>query len=58
MDYYTILNYFKILFMGRIYTSLGTMSGTSFDGIDLSIIETDGLYNKLKTHYKDAFIVV
>ena len=28
--------------MGRIYTSLGTMSGTSFDGIDLSIIETDG----------------
>ena len=28
--------------MGRVYTSLGTMSGTSFDGIDLSIIETDG----------------
>ena len=28
--------------MNTIYTALGMMSGTSFDGIDLSIIETDG----------------
>ena len=28
--------------MSKIYTSLGTMSGTSLDGIDFSIIETDG----------------
>ena len=28
--------------MNKIYTSLGTMSGTSLDGIDFSIIETDG----------------
>ena len=28
--------------MNKIYTALGTMSGTSLDGIDFSIIETDG----------------
>ena len=28
--------------MKKIYTALGTMSGTSFDGIDFSIIKTDG----------------
>ncbi len=28
--------------MGKLYTSLGLMSGTSMDGVDASIIETDG----------------
>ncbi len=28
--------------MGKIYTSLGLMSGTSMDGVDASIIQTDG----------------
>jgi len=28
--------------MSKIYTSLGTMSGTSLDGIDFSVIKTDG----------------
>ena len=28
--------------MNKIYTALGAMSGTSLDGIDFSIIETDG----------------
>ena len=28
--------------MKKIYTALGTMSGTSLDGIDFSIIKTDG----------------
>ena len=28
--------------MNKIYTALGTMSGTSMDGVDLSIIQSDG----------------
>ena len=28
--------------MKKIYTALGTMSGTSLDGVDFSIIQTDG----------------
>ncbi len=28
--------------MGKIYTALGIMSGTSLDGVDISIIESDG----------------
>ena len=33
--------------MGKIYTALGLMSGTSMDGVDASIIKSDG-----KTKYK------
>ena len=28
--------------MGKIYTALGLMSGTSMDGVDASIIKSDG----------------
>ena len=28
--------------MNKIYNSIGTMSGTSFDGIDVSLISTNG----------------
>ena len=33
--------------MGKIYTALGLMSGTSMDGVDTSIIQTNG-----KSQYK------
>ena len=29
--------------MGKLYTALGLMSGTSGDGVDASIINSDGI---------------
>ena len=29
--------------MAKLYTTLGLMSGTSGDGVDLSVIKTDGI---------------
>ncbi len=39
--------------MKKIYTALGTMSGTSMDGVDASIIQSDGdnKYNVIKDKY-------
>ena len=39
--------------MERIYTSLGLMSGTSMDGVDISIIESDGIseYSSISDKY-------
>ncbi len=39
--------------MGKIYTALGLMSGTSLDGVDVSIIESDG--NKEFTSIFDKY---
>ena len=39
--------------MGKIYTTLGLMSGTSLDGVDVSIIESDG--NKEYSPILDRF---
>jgi anhydro-N-acetylmuramic acid kinase len=42
--------------MRKIFTALGMMSGTSFDGIDLSIIESDGKEHlKLKKDFYFPF---
>ena len=39
--------------MGKIYTALGLMSGTSLDGVDVSIIKSDGNreYSSILNHY-------
>ena len=39
--------------MGKIYTALGLMSGTSGDGVDVSIISSDGVekYNEILNKY-------
>ena len=39
--------------MGKIYTALGLMSGTSGDGVDVSIICSDGAdqYNEITNKY-------
>ena len=39
--------------MGKIYTTLGLMSGTSVDGVDVSVIESDG--NKEYSPILDRF---
>ena len=39
--------------MGKIYTALGLMSGTSGDGVDASLISSDGIdqYSKITNKY-------
>ena len=39
--------------MGKIYTALGLMSGTSGDGVDASIISSDGIdqYSEISNKY-------
>jgi anhydro-N-acetylmuramic acid kinase len=47
--------------MGKIYSSLGLMSGTSMDGVDASIIQSDGnsdykvIFNKYFQYNEDIF---
>tara|TARA_Y100000389_G_C17394586_1_gene481818 strand:- start:205 stop:1305 length:1101 start_codon:yes stop_codon:yes gene_type:complete len=47
--------------MGKIYSALGLMSGTSMDGVDASIIQSDGnttykvIFNKYFQYNKDIF---
>ena len=39
----------------KLYTSIGLMSGTSMDGVDISIIQSDGqyqFYNILDKYFK------
>ena len=47
--------------MGKIYTALGLMSGTSLDGVDVSVIKSDGIneYSSILDRYfkyEDKFI--
>ena len=39
--------------MGKLYTALGLMSGTSGDGVDVSIISSDGInqYREISNKY-------
>ena len=39
--------------MGKIYTALGLMSGTSGDGVDVSLISSDGIdqYSEIINKY-------
>ena len=39
--------------MGKLFTALGLMSGTSGDGVDASVICSDGIdyYNEINNEY-------
>ena len=39
--------------MGKLYTALGLMSGTSGDGVDVSVIDSDGIdqFNEVTNEY-------
>ena len=39
--------------MGKLYTALGLMSGTSGDGVDVSVIDSDGIdqFNEVTNKY-------
>ena len=52
--------------MGKLYTALGLMSGTSGDGVDVSVIDSDGIdqfnevtnkYFKYDQKYMKTFII-
>ena len=40
--------------MGKIYTSMGLMSGTSLDGVDVSIIKSDGNKELMSDEFRTA----